>query len=115
MPYYQSVLYPATTTGAQPSLNLDPSIASFNATLGVTLGSGASATYLIQYTIDDFSSPTMTDAAATWFNSSLTTTAITTNVAGLQNFPVTRVRVNFTVAVAGGSVSFKCLQGLSVN
>lgn len=116
MPYQQAVTYPATTTGAQASINLDPTIAPFNATLAVELGSGASATYEIQYTVDNFDLPSMTDSAATWFLASgITSTTTTTNIAGALNNPVTRVRVNFTVAVAGGTVTFRALQGLSTN
>lgn len=116
MPYQQAITYPATTTGAQPSLNLDHSISPFNATLGVTFGAGASASYTIEFTIDNFDSPSMTDAQATWFTATgITSTTATSNIAGVLNQPVTRVRVNFSAAVSGGTVTFKTVQGLSKN
>lgn len=116
MPYQHSVIYPAGTTGAQPSINLDPSIAPFDASLAVILGAGASASYELQYTLDNFDSPLMTDAKANWLLASgITSTTTTTTIGGSLSAPVTRVRVNFSVAVAGGTVTFDAVQGLSTN
>lgn len=116
MPYQHSVIYPAGTTGAQPSINLDHAIAPFNASLAVILGAGASASYTVQYTLDNFDSPSMTDAQANWLLASgITSTTTTTTIGGSLTAPVTRVRVNFSVPVAGGSVTFETVQGLSTN
>jgi len=112
MPYQRAETY--TTTGTKASLDLDPSIAPFNASVSVALNGAAVASYSLQYTFDDFSSPTMTDAAATWFTSSdiPLATAASANAAFIT--PVTRVRL-VIASLSGGSMTMRTVQGMSTN
>lgn len=98
-----------TTTGTKPSINMDPSIAPFNASLAVTLGS--TGTYSVQYSLSDFS--TVTDANALWFTDS--NLGVGTAASGVTNymFPVTRVRV--VIAALGTTLTLQTLQGFTTN
>lgn len=115
MPYNRTVTYPAGGVGAMPSVDLDPSIAPANAVASVVLNGAATGTFSLQYTLDDFSSPLMTDAQATWFTSSDIPVGSTASVNAAFIVPVTRIRVVIAVALAGGTMTLRTLQGLSIN
>lgn len=114
MPYQQTVTYPAGTTGNQPSLNLDPSIAPMNASIAVLVGAGATADFGLQYTFDNFDDPLKTDAEATWFDSTDIPAGTTTNKSSAITAPITRYRLVIT-ALTGGNLVMTALQGMSKN
>ena len=114
MPYNRTVTYPAGSAGAMPSVDLDPSIAPSNAVASVVLNGAATGSFSLQYTLDDFSSPYMTDAQATWFTSPDIPLGSAANVNAAFVLPVTRIRVVFA-SLAGGSCTLRVLQGMSIN
>lgn len=103
---YQTAAY--TSTGTKGSLNLDPSIADFKATVAVNVGT--TATYKMQYSLDPTS---VADAAALWFDSTnIPAGTTTTKIEGLVS-PVSRIRL--VIAAISGTVTLQVLQGISVN
>ena len=106
MAYYQTVSY--TDTGTKASLALDPSIASFNATVGVFLSS--TGTYGLQFSLDPLDT---SDAASDWLSDLILPTG--TTVSGFQayNMPITKVRI--VIAANGGTIKLKVLQGFTGN
>lgn len=109
--YYQEVSY--TTTGTKDSLNLDPAIAPFNASVNVTLAAGT-VSYKLQYTLDDFQSPTMVDSDATWVDSVDIPAGTTGNAVASLPFPVSRIRL-VIAAIVTGPLKLQVRQGLSTN
>lgn len=112
MSYQHTVIYPIAATGAQASLDLDPTIAPFQVSAVIVFNAGAAGTVQLQVTYDNFDSPTMTDAQATWVNVGTGVTG--TTVAALTS-PVTRLRVTISVALTGGTVTLRTIQGFSIN
>jgi len=108
MPLYQTVTY--TTTGTKQSLNLDSSIAAFNAQIAVTLTAGT-ASYKLQYSLTPF---TIADASANWFDSADIPTGTTTSAVTVFAAPVERVRL-VIAALSGGSLILEASQGISAN
>jgi hypothetical protein len=106
-----SVVY--TTIGTKPSIDLDPAIAPFNATVAVTVVTGP-ASFKLQYTIDDFTDPLKTDASANWFDSTEIPAATAASIITVLNKPVTRVRLVIATLTAG-SLQLQTQQGLSTN
>ncbi len=100
-----------TTTGIKPSLDLDPSVVPFVATVAVTI-TPASATFSLQYTVSDFSSPGMTDANAVWFTSTEIPGATNASAFVALTKPVTRIRLNVETLTTG-SARLQTLQGTS--
>lgn len=111
MPYTRTETY--TTTGAKPSWNADESIAPFNLSVACILSAGTTS-YKLQYTLDDFSSASMTDASATWFDSSDIPAGTTATAQASFVTPVTRFRINIA-SLSGGTLTMKSVQGLSTN
>ena len=107
MAYSHSVAY--TTTGSQPSVNMDPSIVPFNASVAVTVGT--SGTYSIQYALDDYAM--VTDANALWFTDSNLVVGTTTSGVTNYMFPVTRIRI--VIAAISGTITLQTLQGYTAN
>lgn len=97
-----------TTTGTKASINLDPSISPFNASIRVNVGT--TGTYGLQFSL---SGPDVTDAAAIWFDSANipagTAASATTNLM----FPVSRARV--VIAAISGTITLQALQGYTNN
>jgi len=102
-----------TTTGTKPSVDLDPSLAPFNATVAVTLTTGP-ASFKLQYTIDDFSDPLKTDATAAWFDSVDIPAGTAASIVASLPFPVSRIRLVIATLTAG-SLRLQTQQGLSIN
>lgn len=114
MPYQQSITYAAGTTGNQPSINLDHTISPFNASVIGIVGAGATTSYKLQVAYDNFDGPSMTDAAATWFDSTDIPAGTATSKVSVINNPVTRIR--FVIAsLSGGTLTMTAVQGLSKN
>lgn len=114
MPYQQTVTYPDGTTGDQPSLNLDPSIVPMNASIAVLVGNGVTASFGLQYTFDNFDSPTMTDADATWIDSTDIPAATAATKSSIITAPITRYRL-VIASLSGGPLVMTALQGMSTN
>ena len=108
MAYYRTVTY--TTTGTKESLDFDPSIVPFNATVACTVVTGP-VSYKIQYSLDPM---TVAEASATWIDSGDIPAATTTSATSAFQFPVSRIRAVIATLTAG-SIQVQCLQGLSTN
>lgn len=106
MALYNTVTY--TTTGTKASVNLDPSIAPFQAAVACTLGS--TATYKLQFSLDPM---TVADASATWQDSTGIPASTTANAATTFIGPVSRVRV--VIAAVGSTLILQVSQGISTN
>lgn len=106
MPLYKNETY--TTTGTKGSLNLDPSIAPFNASVVVSLGS--TGTYGLQYSLDPM---TVADADATWVDSVNIPSGTTATAVTNFMFPVSRIRV--VIVAVGSSLKLQALQGFTNN
>jgi hypothetical protein len=102
-----------TTTGTKASVDFDPAIAPFNASVVCTVTTGP-ASYKLQYTLSDFSSPTMTDAAAVWVDSVDIPAGTTASAAASLPFPITRLRMVIATLTAG-SIQLQTRQGISTN
>lgn len=97
-----------TTTGTKASLNMDPSITPFNASLAVTVGT--TGTFGIQYSL---SGPDVSDAAALWFDDANIPAGTTASKVTNYMFPVGRVRI--VIAAISGTITLQTLQGFTVN
>ncbi len=96
------------TTGAQPSVAMDPSISPFNASVAVYLVSTGS--YAIQYSLDALD---VSDANSRWFDdANLPTGTVASGVTNYM-FPVTKIRIN--IAANGTGIELKTLQGFTSN
>lgn len=103
MPNPYSVTF--TTTGAKTPCLVDFSQSPFNASVGVVvLGT---ATYGIEYTLDDVNNPAITPV---WFPDANLPPGQTANGVTNYMFPVQAIRINIT-AVTGAGVRFIVLQG----
>lgn len=106
MALYNEVAY--TTTGTKDGVNLDPSIAPFNASAAVTVGS--TATYKLQYSL---SPTTVADSAALWFDSVNMPSGTTASAVTNFMFPVARVRL--VIAALSGTITLQVSQGYTNN
>lgn len=97
-----------TTAVAQPGFNLDPMAEPFGATITVILLGAATATYGIQYALDD---PfTVSDNNANWLFSTQLPSGQTASAGMTFYGPVSRVRIN--IAAITGSVLMQVAQGV---
>lgn len=94
-----------TVTGVANSapIPMDHRAQVFNVGIAVTVS--ATATYNVQYTLDDIYNLTITP---TWFSMAAPFAAATANASGNQNFPVSAMRLNVTAST--GSVTMTLLQ-----
>ena len=109
MAYSRYTTYAISTTGEQPSVNLDPSINPFSVTVAVWVV-GGSASFGLEWSFDDFA--TVTDANARWFTDKLIPTGTTASTYENYNTPATRVRLN--IASNSGGLELKVLQGFTI-
>lgn len=112
MPYFQQQIY--STAATEKSLNPDPAIAPFNLFVNCIVGGGATASYKLQYTTDNFDGPTMTDAAANWIDSTDIPAATATSKSSFIQTPVSRIRL-VIATLTGGTLTLQMRQGLSIN
>lgn len=108
MPLFQSVVY--TTAATQPSLNLDPSIAPFNAAIVCTVLTGP-VSYKLQWSITPF---TVADNLANWIDSGDIPAGTTGSASSGFITPVSRVRLVIATLTAG-SITLEVQQGMSTN
>jgi hypothetical protein len=111
MPYTHSVTY--SSSGTQPSVDFDPSIAPFNASITCTLLGGATASYKLQYTTHSYG-VLDTDSNANWFDSPDIPAGTTSSTFASFITPVTRVRL-IIASLSGGTLQMETIQGLSTN
>lgn len=97
-----------TTTGTKDSLNLDPSIAPFNASVAVTVGT--TGTFGLQYSLDPM---TVADADALWIDSVNIPAGTTATTVTNFMFPVSRIRLD--IAAISGTITLQALQGFTNN
>ena len=97
-----------TDTGTKGSLNLDPSISPFNASVVVTLSS--TGNYKLQYSLDDI---TTSDANAIWTDSVNIPSGTTATAVTNFMFPVSRIRL--VITSNGGTITLQTLQGFTTN
>jgi len=102
--------YAASTTGNQPSIVLDPSIAPFTVTVAVHVV-GGSASFKVQWSFDD--AATVTDANAVWFDDKLIPAGTTADTYENYNTPATRMRL--VIATNTGGIQLKVLQAYTIN
>lgn len=106
MPLYVTASY--TDTGTKGSLNLDPSIAPFNASIVVTLSS--TGNYKLQYSLDP---QTTADADSIWTDSVNIPSGTTASAVTNFMFPVSKIRA--VIASNGGTITVQALQGFTNN
>src|SRR6185312_14082636 len=97
IPLFQTQTY--TTTGTKASLNMDPSIAPFNATIAVTLTAGTTS-YKLQYSITPFD---VADANANWFDSTDIPASTSTSKTSFVTAPYGRIRL-VIASLSGGNL-----------
>ncbi len=106
---FQTVTY--TTTGTKASINMDPSITPFNATLAVTLTAG-STSYKGQFSLDPFG--TVADADALWFDSTDFAASTAASKVSYLTAPISRFRL-VIATLSGGNLVLQAQQGFSKN
>lgn len=104
MPLPSSQRY--TTTGAKLAYIMDYSQSPFNATVGVVLEGAATATYGVQYTLDNPNDPAVTPV---WFDDVNLPAGQSANGVSNYMFPVYAVRIN--IAAISGALRFIVIQG----
>lgn len=95
-----------TGVGVSAPIPLDTNQSPFAVGLGCVLD--GSATYSVQHTYDDITSPSFNPASATWFTNS-GISAATTSVDSNYAFPVQAIRLNVTAGT--GRVAMTVNQG----
>ena len=81
----------------------------FNLSYAVELPAGVTATYTVQYTLDDVNDASFTPI---WIPDPTNGNATTTSAAGSYSFAIRALRVNCS-ALAGGTARLAILQGSS--
>lgn len=101
-----------TATGAQPYINLDWFKIPFNVSATAILVGGATATFGVEYTVDDVTQINNAASNLNWLpvTGALAPGATASGTATID-FPVTAVRLNITAIT--GSVEFVVIQGIS--
>lgn len=97
-----------TTTGTKASVNMDPSIAPFSATVGVSIGGGA--TYGVQFSLDPVETA---DASSVWYDDANMPAATSTSKTTGYTFPITKVRI--VISAITDTVRLTTLQGFTSN
>lgn len=99
-----------STTGAATPIGMDWTVVPFNASFAVELQGATTATFSVQFTLDDLNLVT----TATWFTDTNVGLNSTASSVGNYTFPIRFVRVNCTALSASGSILFNVIQGLPV-
>lgn len=106
-PVYQ--LISANGTGTPVSLDWTQPV--FNASFAYELQGSSTATFSVQYTLDDVNGTTITP---TWFEDANVAANSTASVVGNYMFPIRAVRHITSGLSANGSAVFAVLQGIPV-
>ena len=107
MPNPQYQLTNAVGTAAPITLDWTQPV--FNASFAVELQGSSTATFSVQFSLDD-----MTTTTPTWFYDANVGQNTTATFVGNYMFPVTAVRLVTSSLSAGGSIIFAVLQGIPV-
>lgn len=110
MAYQQYKTYAAATTGTQPSLNVDPSIAPYAVTVAVFVVSG-SASFKLQWSFDDYA--TVTDANARWFDDPQIPAGTTASI--YENYAFLATRLRIVIVTNTGGIELKVIQAYTKN
>jgi hypothetical protein len=102
-----SVTYPANATGSQTPVSLDWRIVPFSVAYGISFDGSATGSVTVDTTLDNVNDASITPV---WIASS----AITTTSFAALTSPAQFIRVTVT-SLSGGTLTFKVLQGESVN
>lgn len=102
LPYVQR----SSTTGAKAPFLCDYSQSPFNMSVAAVLEGAATATYAVQYTLDDLNDASITPV---WFDDAKLPTGTAANGVSNYMFPVRAVRIN--IAAISGTVRFTAIQG----
>ncbi len=105
-PSYQTV----NSTGTTSPVCMDWTLVPFNASFAVELQGNTTATFAVQYTLDDVNGA----GTVTWFNDANVGANSTTSAAGNYIAPVRSLRLNTSTLSASGTIQFVVLQGLPV-
>jgi len=97
----------STTTGAKTPCLVDNQQSPFNLSVGVILNAGATATYGVEFTMDDVNNPAITPV---WLPDANLPAGQAANGVTNYMFPVMGIRVNIA-AVTGAGLRFIVLQG----
>lgn len=106
MPSYQTV----NSTGTTDPVVMDWTLVPFNASFAVELQGATTATFAVQYTLDDVNGTN----TVKWFNDANVGANSTSSAAGNYVAPVRALRLNTSALSASGSIIFAVLQGLPV-
>lgn len=102
---YQTVTY--SSDGTKASLELDPSVVPFSASIACTLVGTAS--YKLQFSLDP---STVDDADAIWFDSGDIPSGTTTS--GMSSFAFPASRVRLVIVSLTGTLTLQVLQGVAI-
>lgn len=105
-PVYQTI----NSTGTSTPVSLDWTLVPFNAAFAVELQGNTTATYKVEFTLDNVNDNT----TATWFESISAPANSTTSLYGTFTAPVTFTRVNCSALSANGTIRFAVVQGIPV-
>jgi hypothetical protein len=115
MPSPLSRFVPVTTTGTSNPYNLDPSISPFNVAIQVYVGSGVTATYSVEYTLDElFLQDNTANPNVRWTTDPQFPVGSSATITGNYLFPISAVRLN-VASLSGGNLELKTRQSFSIN
>ena len=99
---------PGFTTGPQVPVSADLYQGAFSARVGVYIPSGSTATYGIEFCLDDINNASIT---ARWFPDATLPAGQTASGVTTYNAPIQFVRVN--ISALSGTLEMKVLQGIT--
>ena len=102
-----------TATGTGTPVSLDWTQPVFNVSLAYELQGSSTATFSVQFTLDDVNNTSVV-ATATWFEDANIAASSTASVVSNYMFPVRAVRHITSGLSANGSAVFAVLQGIPV-
>jgi hypothetical protein len=104
-PFYATITTAGNTIWL-PDYNLAP----FSANVLVVVPVGTTASYEVDYSLDDPNYPIKGLPAVTWLATAGFPAGSTTTLLGAFTAPLAQLRLN-VASISGGPVYFKCLQG----
>jgi len=115
MPSPLSKFVPISATGTSAPCNLDPSIAPFNVAIQVYVAGGVTATYSVEYTLDELM---LQDNSANpnirWTTDPQFPVGTAATATGNYIAPISAVRLN-VATLSGGNLELKIRQAFSIN
>lgn len=102
-----------TATGTGTPIGLDWTQPVFNVSFAYELQGSSTATFSVQYSLDDVNNTSVV-STATWFEDSNVAASSTASVVGNYMFPIRFVRHITSSLSANGSAVFAVIQGIPV-